>query len=173
MSDTVSPTGRQTWALSAAGAACVLWLIYVATASDPLFGQYPVHLAVEAAAVVAMALFFVLGGNFLLFAFLPGACVPPPCSGRWFTASSPVIAAIVILSYYGWDLRAVLTTSAIVTAAIGFAMQPTLEQRDLGCRPQYGLSAAGRRRDHPWRRGDRDRIAGLAQCGRPEEQRTA
>jgi hypothetical protein len=104
----------------------VLWLFYVATASDPLLGQYPVHPAVEAAAVVATALFFVLGGNFLLFAFLPGASRATALQRTLVHGLLTLIAAIVTLSYYGWDLRAVLTTSAIVTAAIGFAMQPTL-----------------------------------------------
>ena len=46
MSDTIALTGRPMGALTAAGAACLLWLLYAATAADPLLGQYPVHPAI-------------------------------------------------------------------------------------------------------------------------------
>ena len=126
MSDTIALTGRPMWALTAAGAACLLWLLYAATAADPLLGQYPVHPAIEAVAVLSTALFFILGGSVLLLAFLPGGLRATALQRMLVHALLTFIAVYVVLSYYGWDLRAVLTTSAIVTAAIGFAMQPTL-----------------------------------------------
>ncbi len=126
MSDMIAPTGRLSRALTAAGAACLLWLIYAATGSDPLLGQYPIHSAIEAAAALALALSFVLGGSILLLAFLPGGLRATALQRMLVHAVLTVVAVYVVLSYYGWDLRAVLTTSAIATAAIGFAMQPTL-----------------------------------------------
>ena len=126
MSDAVSPIWRPSGALVAAGAACLFWLFYLATAADPLLGQYPVHPAIEVAAVLATVLLFVLGGSILLFAFLPGGLRATALQRTLVYALLAIVAVFVALSYYGWDLRAALTTSAIVTAAIGFAMQPTL-----------------------------------------------
>ncbi len=66
------------------------------------------------------------GGSVLLLAFLPGGLRATALQRMLVHALLSFVAVYVVLSYYGWDLRAVLTTSAIVTAAIGFAMQPTL-----------------------------------------------
>ena len=73
MSDAGLPDTRPTGALIAAGAACLLWLLYAATSSDPLLGQDPIHIVIEVAAVLMTAMLFVLGGSTLAFAFLPGA----------------------------------------------------------------------------------------------------
>jgi hypothetical protein len=125
MSDTVS-RARPAGALIAVGATCLLWLIYATTSSDPLLGQDPIHIAIEVAAVLATALLFVLGGSTLAFAFLPGASHANALQRTLVYGVLTLVAAFVVLSHYGWDLRAALTTSAIVTAAIGLAMQPTL-----------------------------------------------
>ena len=76
--------------------------------------------------MLSTALFFILGGSVLLLAFLPGGLRATALQRMLVHAVLSFVAVYVVLSYYGWDLRAVLTTSAIVTAAIGFAMQPTL-----------------------------------------------
>ena len=126
MSDSVLPETRPIGVLIAAGTASLLWLIYAATSSDPLLGQNPVHIAIEAAAVLATGMLFVLGGGTLAFAFLPGASHANALQRTLVYGVLALIAAFVVFSHYGWNLRAALTTSAIVTAAIGLAMQPTL-----------------------------------------------
>ena len=126
MSDTGLPDTRPTGALIAVGAACLLWLLYAATSSDPLLGQDPIHIVIEVAAVLATAMLFVLGGSTLAFAFLPGASHANALQRTLVYGVLTLAAAFVVLSHYGWDLRAALTTSAIVTAVIGLAMQPTL-----------------------------------------------
>src|ERR1700750_2420220 len=120
------PETRPTGVLITFSTACLLWLLYAAPSSDPLLGQDPVHIAIEVAAVLATAMLFVLGGSTLAFAFLPGASHANALQRTLVYGVLALIAAFVVLSHYGWDLRAALTTSAIVTAAIGLAMQPTL-----------------------------------------------
>ena len=126
MSDAGLPETRPTGALIAAGAACLLWVLYVVTSSDPLLGQDPIHIVIEVAAVLATALLIVLGGSRLAFAFLPGASHANALQRTLVYSVLTLAAVFVVLSHYGWDLRAALTTSAIVTAVIGLAMQPTL-----------------------------------------------
>lgn len=126
MNSTMIPRGRPGGALVAAVAATLFWLLYVATAGDPLLGQSPVHPALEVAAILATALLFVLGGGILLIAFLPGGQGATGLQRTLVHAVLAFVAAYFTLSYYGWDMSAALTTSAILTAAIGFAMQPTL-----------------------------------------------
>lgn len=126
MNDTILPAIRPVGALAAAGAASLFWLLYAATVADPLLGQSPVHPALLAAAILATALLFVLGGGILLIAFLPGGLRATGLQRALIHAVLGFVAAYFTLSYYGWDMRAALTTSAILTAAIGFAMQPTL-----------------------------------------------
>jgi len=107
----------------------LLWLFFAATERHPLFGAAPVRLVIEAAAIVATALLFVICGGWLLVSLAASreAGVPPTGLQRVLIyALLSFIAAFVALRHFDFDLGAVLTTSAIVTAAIGFAMQPTL-----------------------------------------------
>ena len=96
-----SPTRRPSGVLAAAAGACVFWLLYAATASDALLGQYPVRDAFEAAAVLATALSFVLGGSLLLLAFLPGASRATALQRTLVYGLLTLIAAFIALSYYG------------------------------------------------------------------------
>jgi len=107
----------------------LLWLFFAATERHPLFGAAPVRLVIEAAAIVATGLLFVICGGWLLVSLAASreAGAPPTGLQRVLIyALLSFVAAFVALRHFDFDLGAVLTTSAIVTAAIGFAMQPTL-----------------------------------------------
>jgi small-conductance mechanosensitive channel len=124
MSDAGLPDTRPTGALIAAGAACLLWLLYAATSSDPLLGQDPIHIVIEVAAVLMTAMLFVLGGSTLAFAFLPGASHANALQRTLVYGVLTLAAAFVVLSHYGWDLRTGAPAMRVGTAIS--AAQPTL-----------------------------------------------
>lgn len=127
MSETTTGRSIRIGALLAAATAAILsWLLYAATVGDPLLGHDPVRPAIEAAAVVATGLAFVLGGGPLLIAVAPGGHRATGLQRTLVYVSLTMVAAYVALSHYGFDLRTALATSAIISAAVGFAMQPTL-----------------------------------------------
>jgi small-conductance mechanosensitive channel len=109
-------------------AAATLWIAFALTRSDPVLGRGIVHDAIKASAVVATALLAVVAlGNVVLSRALGGAAGEPSGFLRVVVYAVLTFAAcFVTLRYFGMDVRAVLATSAIVTAAVGFAMQPTL-----------------------------------------------
>lgn len=107
----------------------LLWLFFAATERHPLFGAAPVRLVVEAAAIAATSLLFVICGGWLILSLAASreTGVPPTGLQRVLIyALLSFVAAFAALRHFDFDLGAVLTTSAIVTAAIGFAMQPML-----------------------------------------------
>ncbi len=129
MSGATSRRPRLSQPLAMALVSIVLWLLYAATAEHPLFGQDPVRSALEVAAVIATGLLFVLGAGWLILSLAhPGGAVAPPTGLQrvLIYAVLTFAASCIALNHFGYDLRAVLTTSAIITAAVGFAMQPTL-----------------------------------------------
>jgi hypothetical protein len=73
------PEMRPTGILIAFGTACLLWLLYAATSSDPLLGQDPIHIAIEVAAVLATAMLFVRAAARWLLASCPGPPTPSEC----------------------------------------------------------------------------------------------
>jgi len=114
--------------------ATLLWAISLVTESDPVLGVGTAHMVLKAAAIVVTAIFaVVLSGKLVL-------SLAASLTGAQPTGFQRVIiyglltfgASFATLRYFGFDLTAVLTTSAIVTAAVGFAMQPTLSSMIAG-----------------------------------------
>ena len=128
MNETISLLRRAGWPLTVAVATILLWLLYAATAGDPVLGQPPVRPAVQVAALAATCLMFVLAvGSVILQVILPAGGAPPTALQRTVMyALLSFAASCVALALLGYDLRVVLATSAIGSAIVGFAMQPTL-----------------------------------------------
>lgn len=115
--------------LTTALAAILLWLFLDATSRDPIFGVGSVRFVIEAAAIAATALLFVLAAGWLLLglaASREGAAAMTGLQRVLIYGVLTFVASFTALRHFDIDLGALLTTSAIVTAAIGFAMQPTL-----------------------------------------------
>ncbi len=119
------------------GAAVVvvlLWATALLTESDPVLGVGMAHMVLRSAAIVATAIFAViLAGKLILGLAMTAAGMPATGFQRVIVYGLLTFAAsFATLRYFGFDLTAVLTTSAIVTAAVGFAMQPTLSSMIAG-----------------------------------------
>ncbi len=112
-------------ALLAAG----LWLLYWSIGEDLLLGHGPVQLGLRIAAVLVTAVVAVLtGGRVVLGLGLSAALDVEPTGLQRAIAYGMLTfaASAAVLASFGFDITAVLTTSAILTAAVGLAMQPTL-----------------------------------------------
>jgi small-conductance mechanosensitive channel len=126
----VPRAGRAGWpllvlALGTAG----LWVLHWSIGGDPLLGDSPVQEGIRIAAVLAVALLAVLaGGRAVLGLGLSAALGVEPTGLQRAIAYGLLTfaASAVVLASFGFDITAVLTTSAILTAAVGLAMQPTL-----------------------------------------------
>lgn len=114
--------------LLSAAAAGGLWLFAALSGGDMVLGQGAARSVIEAAAIAASAVFAVA-----LIARVILAVAPHPPGGSptgfqrmlvYLLVTFPI--SFVTLRYFGFDLRSVLTGSAIATAAVGLAMQPTL-----------------------------------------------
>jgi small-conductance mechanosensitive channel len=114
--------------------AAVLWALSVATASDPVLGVGTAHVALWDAAIVATAVAAVILAATLILSLAASFTGSPPTGFQRVIiyALLTFAASFATLRYFGFDLTAVLTTSAIVTAAVGFAMQPTLSSMIAG-----------------------------------------
>ena len=112
----------------------LLWAITFASQSDPVLGAGIVHSALQAAAIVATAILGVMmAGRIILSLAASLTGMQPTGFQRVIIYGLLTFAAsFATLRYFGLDLTAVLTTSAIVTAAVGFAMQPTLSSMIAG-----------------------------------------
>lgn len=111
-----------------AGATAVLWIAYAVAGGDAVLGQGWIHDALRSLAVVAAA---VLGvavlAEVILSRAIGGSAAEPTAFMRVIVYGVLTFAATFFtLRFFGFDVRAVLATSAIATAAVGFAMQPTL-----------------------------------------------
>jgi small-conductance mechanosensitive channel len=107
----------------------LLWLFAAATADSPVLGVGSIRTAIIAAAVVFTSLAIVLGGSWLILTFSTtrrSGVAPTGLHRVLVHAVVTLVVAYLVLNYFGFDVRALLTTSAIATAALGFAMQPTL-----------------------------------------------
>jgi len=114
--------------LAAFIAAVVLWGIALGTESDPVLGVGMAHLALTTLAIAATAVLAVMTAGKLILS-LAGSLTGMPATGFQRVIIYGLLtfaATFATLQYFGFNLSAVLTTSAIVTAAVGFAMQPTL-----------------------------------------------
>jgi small-conductance mechanosensitive channel len=120
---------RFSFALATTLVTILLWLFFAATAKDPMFGVAPTRTVVEAAAVAASAMLFVTFGGWLVLSLAASgerAAAPTGLQRVLVYGLLSFVACFAALRYFDFDLGAVLTTSAIVSAAIAFAMQPTL-----------------------------------------------
>jgi small-conductance mechanosensitive channel len=115
-------------------AVALLWVIAVGSRSDPVLGVGMAHMLLTT---------FAIGGTAVLAVMVAGKLIltlATSMTGMEPTGFQRVIifalltfaASFATLRYFGFDLSAVLTTSAIVTAAVGFAMQPTLSSMIAG-----------------------------------------
>lgn len=109
--------------------AILLWLFVAFTASSPVLGTGEVRTGTTAAAVAASAIALVFGGAWLILNLgtaRRGGAAPTALHRLLVHAAVALVVAYAVLEHFGFDVRALLTTSA-VTAAIGLAMQPTLD----------------------------------------------
>ena len=109
--------------------AAALWLLYWVSADNLLLGSGPVHGGLHVAATLLTALLVVLSGGraVLGFGLSAGLGLEPTGLQRAIAYGLLTFAAsAVVLASFGFDISAVLTTSAILTAAVGLALQPTL-----------------------------------------------
>jgi hypothetical protein len=121
VNETISLLRRAGWPLTVAVAAILLWLLYAATAGDPVLGQPPVRPAVQIAALAATCLMFVLAvGSLILQVILPAGGAPPTALQRTVMyALLSFAASCVALALLGYDLCVGLATSAIGSATVG------------------------------------------------------
>ncbi|HZF77501.1 MAG TPA: mechanosensitive ion channel domain-containing protein [Acetobacteraceae bacterium] len=109
-------------------AAC-LWLLHWSLSEHLVLGHGPLQLGLRGAAVLATAvLAVVVGGRAVLGLGLSAALGIEPTGLQRAIAYGLLTfcASAVVLASFGFDITAVLTTSAILTAVVGLAMQPTL-----------------------------------------------
>jgi small-conductance mechanosensitive channel len=115
---------RLGWPIALALLATGAWLLSALTSSDPLLGLPEAQATLDAVASAAGGIAAVLLLGRLVLG-IAGAQV----TGFHRAVVHLLLTFLIsfmVMRHFGFDLRAVLTTSAIVTAAVGFAMQPTL-----------------------------------------------
>jgi small-conductance mechanosensitive channel len=120
--------------IPAAFFAALLWAIAIFTESDAVLGVGIAHAALKGAAVAVTAVLAVMLAGKLILSFA-ASIMGTPVTGFQRVIIYGLLtfaATFATLRYFGFDLTAVLTTSAIVTAAVGFAMQPTLSSMIAG-----------------------------------------
>lgn len=122
------PGGLWPLALLAAASAG-LWLLSWLAEDHLLLGHGPVQAGLRIGATLGTALLVVMAGGraVLGLGLSAGLGVEPTGLQRAIAYSVLTFAAsAVVLASFGFDITAVLTTSAILTAAVGLALQPTL-----------------------------------------------
>jgi small-conductance mechanosensitive channel len=109
-------------------AAVLLWGLALGTESDPVLGVGMAHLTLKTLAIAATAVLAVITAAKLILSLANSLTGMPPTGFQRVVIYGLLTfaASFATLQYFGFNLSAVLTTSAIVTAAVGFAMQPTL-----------------------------------------------
>jgi small-conductance mechanosensitive channel len=114
--------------------ASLLWAIAIFTESDAVLGIGLAHAVLKGAAIAGTAVLSVMIAGKLILSFA-ASLMGAPATGFQRVIIYGLLtfgASFATLRYFGFDLTAVLTTSAIVTAAVGFAMQPTLSSMIAG-----------------------------------------
>jgi small-conductance mechanosensitive channel len=117
------------WLLTWLGVtAAALWIADAFIGRDPVLGQGLARQALsDAAVVVSAALVVVAGAELILSRALRASGGTPTAFMRAAVyAVLTFIASFLTLRWFGLDVRTVIATSAIATAAVGFALQPTL-----------------------------------------------
>ena len=121
-------SGGRLFLVLAAALAGALWLLDAATAGDLALGQGAAHAVIETAAITATALFAITLIARVILAIAPMRAGGAPNGLQRFVVYALVTfpVAFFTLQHFGFNLGAVLAGSAIATAAVGLAMQPTL-----------------------------------------------
>lgn len=129
MSKKTPPGPRFSFFLVVTLVTILLWFFFATTGKDPVFGVPSVRLVIEAAAIAATSFLFVTCGATLILglaASREAAASPTGLQRVLVYALLTFAASVAALRLFDVNLGAVLTTSAIVSAAIAFAMQPML-----------------------------------------------
>jgi hypothetical protein len=114
--------------------AVLLWLLIALTDGSPVLGVGLAHEGIVAAAVTATAVTAVLGVSWLILHFFDASSDEGTTGLHRVLVHGAVGLAVAggVLSYFGFDLRALLTASAVATIAVGIAVQPTLSSMFAG-----------------------------------------
>lgn len=106
-------------------ATALVWLAYIAAGSDPVLGAHDAFAVLYATALGLTGLFAVMLSGRLIIAVALGDDRSGPTGFQRVTIHAVLtfVSAFVVLRSLGFDTKAVLATSAILTAAVGFAMQ--------------------------------------------------
>jgi small-conductance mechanosensitive channel len=107
-----------------AAAAILLWVAGFVVAEDPIFGERGARAVFDIAAVAASIAVMLLAGRLIVGSLFGGA--PTGFQQAIIYSILTFITSALLLAHYNFDLRAILTTSAVVTAVVGLAMQPTV-----------------------------------------------
>ncbi len=119
---------RRTPLVTAFAFASLVWAVYALTAGDPVFGSTPAQNAILAVAVAASAVLAILVAGTVILE-INAAVSDSRATGLQRVLVYALLtfaATFTALRFLGFRLDTVLTTSAIVTAVVGFAMQATL-----------------------------------------------
>ncbi|MBV8399683.1 MAG: hypothetical protein JOZ17_13215 [Acetobacteraceae bacterium] len=106
--------------------AVLLWLLYAFSGSCPVLGVGPIRNATVIVAVVVSALVLVMGVSWLILTFgFTGQSGEPPTQIQrlliYIVVALPV--TYFVLNYFGFDVRGVLATSAIITGIVPSAVE--------------------------------------------------
>jgi len=120
--------------LTAFIATALLWAIALGSQSDPVLGVGLAHMVLKTLAIAATAVLAVMAAGKLILTLAASMTGMAPTGFQRVIiyALLTFASSFATLRYFGFDLSAVLTTSAIVTAAVGFALQPTLSSMIAG-----------------------------------------
>jgi len=112
------------WPIASALTALAASVLAAAGRNDPILGQNVVQITLHVLGIAFAALTAII----LLGWVLLGAAGARTTGFQRAALYGLLIALalVLVLSHYGFDLTAVLTTSAILTAALGLALQPLL-----------------------------------------------
>jgi small-conductance mechanosensitive channel len=119
---------RRTPLVTAFAFASLVWAVYALTAGDPVFGSSPAQSAILAIAVAASAVLAIMVAGTIILE-INAAVSDSRATGLQRVLVYALLtfaATFTALRFLGFRLDTVLTTSAIVTAVVGFAMQATL-----------------------------------------------
>jgi small-conductance mechanosensitive channel len=112
------------WPIALALVAVAAWLLSALGRADPVLGLPEAQATLDVVTTIAGGIAAVL-----LLARLVLGVAARQATGFHRAVIYLVltfVASFLVMRHFGFDLRAVLTTSAILTAAVGLAMQPTL-----------------------------------------------
>lgn len=118
-------SGGLTLALLAALIVAAL-VLQILLRGDPVLGTSRVQSMFSAVTIISASIAIVLVTGRLLIAVTLSANPATSFQRVLIYGALTFVATALLLAHFGFNLSTILTTSAIVTAAVGLAMQPTL-----------------------------------------------